>query len=871
MASILPKGKTQFLNLLGRPLVGGKVYFYLPDTETKKDTWQDPEMTIPNTNPIVLDARGEAVIWGEGSYRQVVKDVLGITIWDQETSSSVSDIALSGPGGSALVGTPDGSTIADQFRTRLNRVVDSIAELRALDHAESTRAFVTGYYEASDGGGGAYQYDPDDASSLDNGVTVIVATDGARWKLQYHNVLSLEQGGAKGDGTTDDTTAIQNLMNAVSALGGGTVYARKSYYTASGFIVQSNVSLIGPRENPGAETSGGTGVSYDGTEGVFFLGAGATIQAGFSSSIRGVTILAFALKGLLPFATSAAATSAIGGFAGVGITVSGDDVDLRNNLILGFATGVYSSGHQRVTADLLKIDCTNGIDIQNTADVCKISRCHCWPFLTGYLSFAGGTALVTRSGFAYRFKSVADWSEHISCSSYGFYNGFIYDGVNAVSNIQGAADYPSGLATNGAGFLALNATTNLNLIGPRAEGQSYGVFVNTTNASTVTGTGINVIGGTFWTLGIAGVRVQAGKALVKSCHFYNITAAGSQGVSLGPSSIQNGGCTVSDNTFDAVNQTPIGVDATGQGVHQIFDNTFYRCSDSFGGQAVYDNTSAQNLSYTFSTGNGANNRLRKARGTAAAPAILSGGDSLGTWEMDAYDGTAYRSAVMIRGTVGAAMAANVVPGRMIFSVSLGSTASTDTTIIDELGALRPVTDNAYTLGSASARWSTVYAATGTINTSDANTKTDIADATLGADFIDALRPVSYKFKIGGTEVVRQVFRDQSGNECDPSADGATPAEIITQDRAGIRTHWGLLAQEVKAVVDAAGVDFAGWTLADPSDPNSQQGLRYDQFIAPLIKASQQDRGRIKTLETTAADLLARIEKLEGDAGAAQPA
>jgi hypothetical protein len=84
MASILPKGKTQFFNLLGRPLVGGKVYFYLPDTETKKDTWQDEAMTIPNTNPVVLDARGEAVIWGEGSYRQVVKDALGITIWDQE-------------------------------------------------------------------------------------------------------------------------------------------------------------------------------------------------------------------------------------------------------------------------------------------------------------------------------------------------------------------------------------------------------------------------------------------------------------------------------------------------------------------------------------------------------------------------------------------------------------------------------------------------------------------------------------------------------------------------------------------------------------------------------------------------------------------
>jgi hypothetical protein len=102
MASILPKGKTQFTTLLGRPLIGGKVYFYEPNTETKKDTWQDQALTIPNTNPVILDARGEAVIWGSGTYRQVLKDVLGITIWDEVIDDFTGQ--LSGSGGSSQIG-----------------------------------------------------------------------------------------------------------------------------------------------------------------------------------------------------------------------------------------------------------------------------------------------------------------------------------------------------------------------------------------------------------------------------------------------------------------------------------------------------------------------------------------------------------------------------------------------------------------------------------------------------------------------------------------------------------------------------------------------------------------------------------------------
>jgi hypothetical protein len=54
-----------------------------------------------------------------------------------------------------------------------------------------------------------------------------------------------------------------------------------------------------------------------------------------------------------------------------------------------------------------------------------------------------------------------------------------------------------------------------------------------------------------------------------------------------------------------------------------------------------------------------------------------------------------------------------------------------------------------------------------------------------------------------------------------------------------RTHWGFIAQEVKQAVDAADVDFGGWVLTDKDDPDSQQALRYDQFIAPLTKALQE--------------------------------
>jgi hypothetical protein len=157
-----------------------------------------------------------------------------------------------------------------------------------------------------------------------------------------------------------------------------------------------------------------------------------------------------------------------------------------------------------------------------------------------------------------------------------------------------------------------------------------------------------------------------------------------------------------------------------------------------------------------------------------------------------------------------------------------------------LGDIEPESDNLWELGASGRRWIRLYAVNSTINTSDYRIKTDISDASLGLNFINSLRPVSYKYIVGAKNPVRdsdgKYLKDKNGN-------------VIYEERPGVRTHWGLIAQEVKQAVDSSGVeDFAGWVKDDMSDPDSMQSLAYEQFISPIIKAIQELSQRLDALE-----------------------
>jgi hypothetical protein len=164
----------------------------------------------------------------------------------------------------------------------------------------------------------------------------------------------------------------------------------------------------------------------------------------------------------------------------------------------------------------------------------------------------------------------------------------------------------------------------------------------------------------------------------------------------------------------------------------------------------------------------------------------------------------------------------------------------------------PNSDNTYNLGQATSagyganrRWQRLYSNNTTISTSDVSLKTDVSDSPLGLDFINALRPVNYKWIVGRQEVAL----DAEGN---PIIIGETAEgkPIFQMDEIpGSRLHYGFIAQEVKQVLDSTDApDFAGWVQDNLSDPNSTQSLSYEQFIAPLTKAVQELSSRVVALE-----------------------
>lgn len=218
--SLLQEPVQSYEDSNGKPLNGGKLYTYSAGTLTPKATYQDAAGSTANANPVILNERGEATVYGSGNYRMILQNSAGATIWDRDNvSASPSSVELSGPDGAANVGYAD-STLDVYLKSRISRVVDTIAALRALDKTRFTRAFVTGYYGVGDGGGGDYWYDSSDTTTADNGGSVIVATDGGRWKLVLVNEVSVKQFGAKGDNTADDTAEIQAALDFVGSVRG---------------------------------------------------------------------------------------------------------------------------------------------------------------------------------------------------------------------------------------------------------------------------------------------------------------------------------------------------------------------------------------------------------------------------------------------------------------------------------------------------------------------------------------------------------------------------------------------------------------------------------------------------------------------------
>lgn len=145
-------------------------------------------------------------------------------------------------------------------------------------------------------------------------------------------------------------------------------------------------------------------------------------------------------------------------------------------------------------------------------------------------------------------------------------------------------------------------------------------------------------------------------------------------------------------------------------------------------------------------------------------------------------------------------------------------------VVDSAAAFAPIPDDSTTLGTSGYRWTTVFATTGTINTSDEREKQDIFDLDAAEKRVAVvLKGLIKKFR----------FKDAVESKGDEA-----------------RIHIGLIAQEVVAAFEAEGLDpmrygivcYDEWDAELDDDGNeiraagNRYGVRYEELLAFIIAA-----------------------------------
>ncbi len=148
-------------------------------------------------------------------------------------------------------------------------------------------------------------------------------------------------------------------------------------------------------------------------------------------------------------------------------------------------------------------------------------------------------------------------------------------------------------------------------------------------------------------------------------------------------------------------------------------------------------------------------------------------------------------------------------------------------------------NNLLNLGYSGGKWKNIYATNGIIQTSDRNEKNTIEDLTSekAQRLIYGLKPSTYKMNAGTSN----------------------------------RTHWGMISQDIEELLENLGMtslDFAGF-IKSPKYKSTENcnksneiiegeydySIRYDEFIAPMIKVIQSQHDEIESLKK-------RLELLE---------
>jgi len=483
----------------------------------------------------------------------------------------------------------------------------------------------------------------------------------------------------------------------------------------------------------------------------------------------------------------------------------------------------YSAGSSGVST--ISIAASNGFSGSSSGGATPILTLQ--TTVTGIVKGSGGSFISATSGTDYA-PATSGSSILYGNSSGGFSNVVVGTGLNFSSGTLTATGGGSGTVTSVSGTGTVNGITLSGTVTSTGNLTLGGSLSGVNLTSQVSGTLPVANGGTGVTTstGSGNVVLSTSPTLVTP-----ILGTPQSGVLTNCTSIPMGQAT---GTLAVANGGTGGTTSTGSGAVVL------ATSPTITTPVISGNTTVNSLRLGTGPGSGTNNTIF---GDAAGNSLSLGATNTVVGSQALY--SAVNSGTNCAFGYGALYSVNTTNGSSAFGWA--ALTSADFANCSGFGQGAAVTAaNQVQLGNSS---TTTYVYGTVQNRSDLRDKADVRDTQLGLNFVNALRPVDYKWD-ARDDYKPPMPEDLTDKEAMAAWAEACDLSNITHDGSKKRSryHHGLIAQEVKAVLDAQGIDFGGYQDHKVKDGQDVLTIGYDELIAPLIKAIQELTARVQQLE-----------------------